>query len=163
MKNSEINELRQRCTWSLAGHFQPTPAEGFAAMAEWCERNNVIHDTYGEGEVIQEFERKIAKLLGMEKGLFCITGTMAQVTALRIACNSSQQRLVALHPSSHILKHERSNSQLLNHFQALQLGEPFRPWSAEDLRAMPEPFAAVLYELPMREIGGQLPSTTVSP
>ena len=127
-------------------------------MADWCERNNVIHDTYGEGELIQEFEQKIAKLFGMEKALFCMTGTTAQVTALRLACNSRQQRLVALHPSSHILKHERSNYQLLNHFQALQLGDPFRPWSVDDLKAMPEPIAAVLCELPMREIGGQLPS-----
>ena len=127
-------------------------------MAEWCERHNVAHDTYGEGELIQEFEQKIAKLLGMEKSHFCITGTMSQVTALRLACNSRQQCLVALHPSSHILKHERSNFQLLNHFHALQLGDPFRPWSVEDLRAMAEPIAAALYELPMREIGGQLPS-----
>lgn len=63
----------------------------------------------------------------MEKALFCVTGTMSQVTALRIACNSCLQRLVALHPSSHILKHERSNFRLLNHFQAMQLGDPFRP------------------------------------
>jgi len=52
LTKDEINELRQRCNWSLAGHFQPTPAEGFAAMADWCERNNVGHDMYGEGEVI---------------------------------------------------------------------------------------------------------------
>ena len=158
MTENKINELRQRCTWSLAGHFQHTPAEGFAAMADWCLSNNVAHDTYGDGELIQGFERKISELLGKEKALFCVTGTMSQVTALRLACNSRQQRLVALHPSSHILKHERSNFQLLNHFHALQLGDPFRPWSVEDLRTMAEPIAAALYELPMRKIGGQLPS-----
>jgi len=52
LTKDEKNELRQRCNWSLAGHFQPTPAEGFAAMADWCERNNVGHDMYGEGELI---------------------------------------------------------------------------------------------------------------
>lgn len=158
LTDAEINELRLSCHTVLPGHRQPSPAESFTAMAQWCEANQVRHDTYGEGELVQQFEQKIAALLGMPAALFCMTGTMTQVTALRLACAERGSPLVALHPSSHILKHERSNFQLLNHFQAVQLGEPYRPWTLADLQSFAEPIAAAQYELPMREIGGQLPS-----
>jgi threonine aldolase len=158
MNNTEINALRQSCHTLLPGHRQPTPAESFAAMAQWCSENNVSHDVYGEGELVQQFEQKIAALLGMPAALFCMTGTMTQVTALRLACAKRHNKMVALHPSSHIFKHENSNFQLLDHFHALQLGNAFRPWTVEDLKDMADPIAAVQYELPMREIGGQLPS-----
>ena len=158
MTNAELAQLRQRCTQSLGGHASPTPAENFTAMGAWCAANNIDYDTYGEGDLIQKFEARIAALLGMEAGLFCITGTMAQATALRIACNVRGTRLVAMHSSAHILKHERSNFQVLDHFDALQIGDPFRPWTVDSLEAIREPLAAALYELPMREIGGQLPT-----
>jgi len=67
-------------------------------------------------------------------------------------------RLVALHPTAHILRHERGNHQLFDHFQALQIGDPHRPWSVADLRGIPDKLGAVVLELPMREIGGQCPS-----
>ena len=112
---------------------------------------------YGEGELIQSFEQKVARLLGVEAAAFCITGTMTQVTALRLACMDRGSRLVALHPTAHIFKHERSNHQLLDHFQALQLGDPHRPYTLAELQAVPERLAAVSLELPARELGGQSP------
>lgn len=158
---AETQALRLSCHSLLPGHRQPSPAEEFAAMAQWCGEHHIAHDTYGDGALVQSFEQRVAKLLGMEAALFCITGTMAQATALHLACagrNSNSNRRVALHPTSHILKHERSNFQLLDHFQALQMGDPLRPWTVADLQALNEPIAAAQYELPMREIGGQLPS-----
>ncbi len=157
MTDAEISALRQNCHTTLPGHRTITPAETFARMATWSEAHQVQHDTYGDGELLQSFENKIAALLGMEAGLFCITGTLTQVTALRLACEERGNPLVALHASSHILVHERSNYQLLDHFKALQIGNPHRPWTMKDLQAHPEKIAAALYELPMREIGGQLP------
>ncbi|MES2048589.1 MAG: beta-eliminating lyase-related protein [Pseudomonadota bacterium] len=158
MTDAEINALRASCHTILPGHRQPSPAETFSAMAQWCETNQIKHDTYGEGELVQQFEEKIATLLGMPAALFCITGTMTQVTALRLACFKRRNNLVALHPSSHILKHERSNFQLLDLFKVVQLGDSYRPWTVADLQSFADPIAAVQYELPMREIGGQLPS-----
>lgn len=125
-------------------------------MAQWCEAGNIDHDTYGEGALIQAFEQNIARLLGFESGLFCMTGTLAQVTALRLACMERGSDLVALHPTAHIIRHENSNYQLLDHFKALQLGDPHRPWTMETLKAVPDRLGAVSIELPMREIGGQL-------
>ena len=151
-------ELRQTCHTLLPGHRQLTPAQLFAAMSEWCQVNEVTHDTYGCGSLIQEFEAKVARLLGFESALFCITGTMAQATALRLAGMERGSRLVALHPTAHILKHERGNHQLFDHFQALQIGDANRPWTLADLEGIPDQLGAALLELPMREIGGQCPS-----
>jgi threonine aldolase len=150
-------ELRLRCHTVLPGHRQQTPAELFSAMAAWCAQHDVAHDVYGDGELIQSFEAKIAALLGFDAGVFCITGTMTQVTALRVACLGKGNRLVALHPTAHIFKHERGNHQLLDHFQALQIGDPHRPWTLDDLKAIPDQLAAVVLEMPAREIGGQRP------
>lgn len=149
-------ELLARCTTVIPGHRARTPAEMFAAMAAWCEANGVAHDTYGDGALIQGFERRVAELLGFEAAVFCISGTLAQVTTLRLAADARGRAPVALHPTAHIFVHERSNFQLLGHFDALRVGDPYRPWAAADIVNIPERLAAVALEIPMREIGGQL-------
>jgi threonine aldolase len=151
-------DLQQQSTLVFPGHRARPPAEMFAAMAAWCDANGVTsHDIYGAGTLIEAFEQKIAATLGFEAAVFCISGTMAQVTALRLACADRQQPLVALHPTSHIFVHEKSNYQLLNHFSALPVGERYRPWTVADLAAVPDRLGAVGIEIPMREIGGQTP------
>lgn len=151
-------ELKLSCRSHLPGHRQPVPAELFAAMGDWCAANGVAHDVYGNGKLIQDFEQKVARLLGFEAAVFCITGTMTQATALRIPCAERGSRLVALHPTAHILRHERGNHQLLGHFDALQIGDPHRPWTLDELMAIPDRLAAATLELPAREIGGQCPA-----
>ncbi|WP_269531363.1 low specificity L-threonine aldolase [Chitinimonas sp. BJYL2] len=150
-------ELRQQCHTVFPGHRAPSPAEQFAAMGAWCEANAARGDYYGEGKVVQDFERKVADLLGYPAALFVISGTMAQTVALRLACEDRGSSLVAMHPTAHIALHERSNYQLLNHFKLLTLGDKHRCWTASHLAAVPDRLGAALYELPMREIGGQLP------
>lgn len=158
MTEQELDQLRRACHSSLPGHSQPDPAAEFAAMSAYCAQHHVQHDVYGEGEFIQQFEQKIASLLGLEAGVFCITGTMAQSVALRLACMQRGSSHVALHPTAHILKHENSNYQLLDHFKVIQFGDACRSWTSSDLERIPDQLGAVLLELPMREIGGQLPS-----
>jgi threonine aldolase len=149
-------ELLAHCTTILPGHRARRPAEMFSAMAAWCEAKGISHDVYGEGAVVQDFERKVAELLGFEAAVFCISGTMTQVTALRLAAMERGNAPVALHPTSHIFVHENSNYQLLGHFDALQVGDRHRPWVADDIRDVPDRLSAVCLEVPMREIGGQL-------
>ncbi|WP_426196997.1 threonine aldolase family protein [Massilia sp. DWR3-1-1] len=151
-------DLLSACHTVLPGHRARAPARMFADMAAWCEQHEVAHDVYGSGALIEQFERKVADLLGFEAALFCISGTMAQVTALRLACEDRGSALVALHPTSHILVHESSNYQLLGHFDALAVGDRHRPWCAADLAAVPDRLGVVAMEMPMREIGGQNPS-----
>lgn len=55
--------MQQQCKISLPGNKEYSPAETFARMSEWCEQHQVTHDRYGEGELIQSFEKKVAKLL----------------------------------------------------------------------------------------------------
>jgi len=150
------DDLLARCTTILPGHRARTPADTFAAMAAWCEANRVQHDVYGDGPLIREFEGRIARLLGFEAAVFCISGTMTQVTALRLAALDRGMAPVALHPTSHIIVHERSNHQLLGHFDALQVGDRNRPWTAADITTIPDRLSGVALEIPMREIGGQL-------
>ena len=149
-------DLLARCTTVFPGHRARTPAEMFTAMAAWCEANGIAHDTYGDGALIQGFERRVAELLGFEAAVFCISGTLAQVTTLRLAADARGRAPVALHPTAHIFVHERSNYQLLGHFDALRVGDPYRPWSAADIVNIPDRLSAVALEIPMREIGGQL-------
>jgi threonine aldolase len=149
-------ELQQQSTLVFPGHRARPPAEMFSAMAAWCDANHVsAHDIYGAGALLEQFEQQVAATLGMEAAVFCISGTMAQVTALRLACQDRQRSLVALHPTSHIFVHEKANYQLLHHFTALPVGERYRPWTAQDLAAVPDRLGAVGIEIPMREIGGQ--------
>ncbi len=157
MTEHELNQLRRNCHTTLTGHRQPGPAEQFAAMSAYCNAHHVDHDTYGDGEFIQSFEHKIATLTGFESGVFCTTGTLAQSVALRLATMDRGSRLAGMHASAHILKHENSNYQLLDHFTVVQIGDPQRIWGAADLERIPDRLGAVLLELPMREIGGQLP------
>jgi len=149
-------DLQRRCHTIFPGHRQQSPSQVFAAMGAWCEQHAIEHDVYGNGALIQAFEAKVAQMLGFEAAVFCISGTMTQVTALRLACDDRATRLVALHPTSHILVHERGNHQLLGHFDALPTGERHRPWSVADLESIPDRLGAVGLEIPMREIGGQL-------
>jgi threonine aldolase len=151
-------ELRQRCHTVLPGHRPVALADRLAEMSAWCAEQGASADQYGEGELVQGFERKVAALLGYPAAVFMPTGTMAQSIALRLACDARGSRLAAMHPSAHIPLHERSNYQLLDHFKLISVGEPGRVWEARHLAAAPDRLGAALYELPMREIGGQLPA-----
>jgi threonine aldolase len=61
-------------------------------------------------------------------------------------------------PSDCAHLHERGNHQLLGHFDALQLGDLHRPFTLDELKALPDRLGAVSLELPAREMGGQSPS-----
>ena len=74
-------KLRARCSLVLPGFRTPSPAEEFRLLADWCEANDVIHDVYGEGPLIEDFERKIAGLTGKAAAAFMPSGTMAQLIA----------------------------------------------------------------------------------
>ncbi len=160
MRSLGIKEerMQNQCKVVLSGNRVLKPADMFSAMAAWCEQNNTDHDKYGEGELIQNFERQVAELLGFDAGLFVITGTMAQPTALQIACELRGSDNVAMHPSCHIALHENQGYQLQNRFNVLPIGKPFQTWDLSSLQQIQDKLAAVVYELPMREIGGQLPS-----
>lgn len=115
-------------------------------------------DNYGGGELIESFEQEVAGLLGKEAAIFMPSGTMAQPIALRIWADLARTDFVALHATSHVALHEHNSYQVLWQLKGCELGESHRVPLLDDLQAAArDPLAAVLLELPMREIGGQLP------
>lgn len=153
-----LNTIKNKCHTFFNGHHASSAAEDYLAMSEWCQQHTIQHDIYGEGELIANFERKVADLLGFEKGLFIITGTLNQTTLLQLACHHRKLDTVAMHHSAHILKHEQQGYQFQKRFNVLPIGDYYKSWDVTHLKEIKDEIGAVLYELPMREIGGQLPS-----
>jgi len=115
-------------------------------------------DIYGTGPLIESFEEDIAQRLGTEAALFMPSGTMAQQIALRICCDRKDNRRVAMHATSHLQLHEQGAIEILHGLTPCLLGDDTRLFTLADLLAMDHVPAGVLWELPQREIGGQLPS-----
>jgi threonine aldolase len=115
-------------------------------------------DQYGSGSIIEAFECEVAELLGKESAVFIPSGTMAQQVALRIWAERKGCRTIAFHPTCHLEIHEQRGYERLHRLHGLQVGEAHRLITLPDLEAIAEPVAALLLELPQREIGGQLPT-----
>ena len=84
------------------------------------------------------------------------SGTMAQQIALRIHADRSGSGNVALHPQSHLIVSENNAAQMLHGLQPLPAGQRDSLYTLEDLQSLTDPLAAVLMELPERNIGGAL-------
>ncbi len=115
-------------------------------------------DFYGNDPLINDFEAEIAQLLGMESSVFFPSGTMAQQIALRMWSDLAGTKKVAYHPLCHLEIHEKDGLKVLHHLEPVLLGSSDRLFTLDDLKAVEEPLACVLIELPQREIGGQLPA-----
>ncbi|WP_416873644.1 threonine aldolase family protein [Kitasatospora sp. SC0581] len=113
-------------------------------------------DQYGDG-VVRTLEHRVAELLGTEDAAFFPTGTMAQQIALRIHAEAAGCRTVVTHPLAHTDRHERHALGVLTGLRSLwPTAEPRQP-TAEELRALDEPYAALSLELPLRDAGFVLP------
>jgi len=115
-------------------------------------------DVYGRGELIEAFEARVAGHLGKPSALFLPSGVLAQSIALRLHCDQRDRSVVGLHPTSHLILHEEYGYRELWGLRSARLGDPERVLTQDDLqRGNPNELGAVVLELPMREIGGQLP------
>ena len=115
------------------------------------------HDHYGSGERVERLEARVAELLGQEAAVFMPSGTMAQQIALRIWSERKRCSTVAFHPTCHLELHEERGYERLHGLHARLVGDPNRLLMLADLEKIREPVAALLLELPQREIGGFLP------
>ncbi|MGN6378391.1 MAG: threonine aldolase family protein, partial [Gaiellales bacterium] len=114
-------------------------------------------DSYGEGERIGRLEARIASILGKQAAVFMPSGTMAQQIALRIWCERRGCHTVAFHPTCHLEIHEQMGYNVLHGMRARLVGDTNELITLADLEGIHEPVAALLLELPQREIGGRLP------
>jgi threonine aldolase len=97
-------------------------------------------------------------LLGKEAALFMPSGTMSQQIALRVLADRRNSRNVAMHPRNHLDRAEHFGYQHLHGLRGVLIGDTDRLFTLDDLRKVTEPLAALLIELPQRELGGLLPT-----
>ena len=153
----DIDAIRRACTRSLMHHGLRSPRQVLTELAELIEPE-LGSDAYGQGGPLPAFEQEIAALLGKEAAVFVPSGTMAQQIALRVWADRRGARGVAMHPRNHLDTQEKYGYQHLHNLHGVQIGDPDRMLTLADLQGIAAPLAAVLLELPQREIGGQLPS-----
>ena len=149
---AEQAELRGQCTVFLAGHGPVTAAAMLAGIP-----SGTVPDRYGDGGVVAELEAEIAGLLGQPAAVFLPSGTMAQQSVLRVHADRRQRRTVVFHPMCHLDQHEGQAFQRLHGLTGRRAGHPDRLLNIEDLAGIGEPPAALLIELPQRDLGGQQP------
>lgn len=153
MSAAEQAALRDQCTVFLAGH-GPVTASGVLAGIP----ADTVTDRYGDGGVVAELEQEVAGLLGKPAAAFWPSGTMAQQSVLRVHADRRQRRTVIFHPMCHLDRHEGRGYQRLHGLTGRPSGDPDRLMTLEDLTATAEPPAALLIELPQRDLGGQQPA-----
>src|SRR5215207_269829 len=137
-----------------AWHGRPSMRDRIAALAAATGEDERV-DTYGSGERIERLEQRIADLLGKPAAVFMPSGTMAQQIALRIWSDRAGRKAVAFHPTCHLEVHEHKGYQALHGLRGVLVGSPHELLTLADLKRVAEPLAALLLELPQREIGGQ--------
>jgi len=114
-------------------------------------------DVYGTGGAVTRLEQRVAALLGKESAVLMPTGSMASQVALRLHADARSCRTVAFHPRAHVEVHERKGYAVVHGLTGHLLGDADRLVTLDDLEGVREPLAAVLLELPQRDLGGLLP------
>jgi len=149
--------LREGCDRSVNGHGVSTPAAALAELAT-LQADELSTDIYGEGGTVGLLEGEVATLLGKPAAVFMPSGTMAQQIALRIHADRRNRWVVAFHPTCHLELHEDKAYQRLHGLVGRTVGDARELLTIADLEDLREPLAALLLELPQREIGGRLPT-----
>jgi threonine aldolase len=146
-------ELRETCTRFLVRHGAVVPARLLADIPA-----DTVPDQYGEGGVVAVLETGIAGLLGKPAALYLPSGTMAQQSVLRVHADRRQRRTVVYHPMCHLERHEGQALQRLHGLTGRPAGDAGRLLARADLTVVGEAPAALVIELPQRDLGGQQPA-----
>jgi threonine aldolase len=151
--DDEIRARRAGCTDSFLGNGLVRPPELLASIPP-----DVEADIYGDGGAVTDLERLVAEVLGKPAAVFLPSGTMAQAATLRMHADRRNSRTVLWHPFCHVARHEGESYARLHNLVGRSIGEMEALLTLEDLEGVAEPVAAVLWELPQRDLGGQLPA-----
>src|SRR4051794_17947308 len=93
----------------------------------------------------------------MPAAVYLPSGIMAQQAVLRVHADRRGRRTVVFHPQSHLDVHEGRALERLQGLVGRPAGDRDRLLLRADLDAVAEPPAALVVELPQRDLGGQLP------
>jgi threonine aldolase len=148
--------IRELCTRYVPAQAAPSrPADVLLELAGRVDDGS--GDVYGRGGPVERLELRVAELLGKEAALLFPSGTMAQQVALRIWSERAGSRTIVFHPQCHLEAHEEKAYEWLHGLHAELVGHRERLITVEDLEKIAGPVAALLLELPQRDLGGQLP------
>jgi threonine aldolase len=111
-----------------------------------------------DDDAVPRLESRVADLLGKPAAVMFPTGTMAQQVAMRIHADRRGVRTIAFHPQCHLNVHEHNGYATVHGLVAALVGDRFSVIELSDLAEVSEPVAALLLELPQRDLGGQLPT-----
>jgi len=150
--DDDLLALRDACDRSLTGHGEWRPETLLATIPR-----DTAPDRYGSGGVVAELEAEVAGLLGLPAAVYLPSGVMAQQVALRVHADHRGRHTVVCHPDSHLLAHEEQALERLHGTVLRPAGQRARLLLRADLDAVAERPAALLVELPQRDLGGQLP------
>jgi threonine aldolase len=151
--DNDLDALRDACDRAVAGHGPVRAADLLATVP-----SDTAVDRYGAGGVVAELEAEVAELLGLPSAVFLPSGTMAQQAVLRVHAERRARRTVLFHPESHLDRHEGRALERLHGLVGRPVGDRHGLLSLEDLAPVAEPPAALVLELPQRDLGGQLPA-----
>jgi threonine aldolase len=151
-----LADLAKQCTRFLGGDGPRSVPSLLAQIPD-----DTVMDVYGSGGVVEELEREVAAMFDKEAALFLPTGIMAQQAVLRVHADRRNLTTVAFHPLSHLRTHEENAFTRVHGLHEVLAGSRFSPVDPvrlETLEGIHEPLAALLIELPQRDIGGYLPT-----
>ncbi|MDI9893334.1 beta-eliminating lyase-related protein [Rhodococcus sp. IEGM 1381] len=137
-----------------------TPRAELVRLSQAVERHpEVATDPRAATTLLEE---SVCVTLGKQAALFMPTGKMAQQIALRVHADQAEGgRAFVGHPTNHLSLWEDENYAVLHEMHARLVGDRNELMTADNLRAgIGADVAAVMWELPQRELGGELPSWT---
>ena len=162
MTNDLADRLRAATRAARTGvfwHAPSSPAEVLAALATAAAELGITEwDVYGSGGAVTRLEDEVAGLLGTDAAVFVPSGILAQQAALRVWCDRSGSRRVALPDLSHLLRHEADGPRLLHGLEVEHLTTGREVATAAHLAKVPGRLGAALVELPLRDAGCLLPT-----
>lgn len=144
--------LRAQCRTIIHGHGLATHRAYLQRLMQMPELDWAI-DEYNAGPAVTALQDQVAGLLGKPQALFYPKAVVGQQAILLAHREWSGRRLVALHPQSHIACDESDAIERLSDIRLARIGRPDAPFTLADLRAVSEPLAAVVIELPPRNAG----------
>jgi len=113
-------------------------------------------DTYNQGELVQQLETRVAKILNKSAALFFNKGMTAQFSAIKAVMEDSEKNTLVMHPLSHIAYDEADSYKALLGIDATILGGN-TPFTLSELTALKRLPSMVCIELPLRRAGFLLP------
>lgn len=133
-------------------------AEMYRDLLAYAESRRIDVDRYGEGKFLNEFEKQLADELGMEAAVFLPSGVMAQLVAVQVWADDRKLNRFACHETCHLIRHEEDAYKELLSLEAVLIGAEDRVPGVSDLEILTtRPVSSLVYELPMRHLGGDLP------